>query len=512
MISRTLSSGVDLGEHALDADLAGDPLGRLLRVAGQQDRRQAERLQLADRLGARRLDRVAHRERRSRRAVPGDDDLAAFAPDDDLAAVDDAGDADAGLVAEAGDGRQLADLGARGAGDRLGDRMLARRLDGAGQAQDIGARVAPFRSATSASSILPSVTVPVLSSTIVSTRRVCSRISGPLIRMPSCAPRPVPTISAVGVARPRAQGQAMIRTATAAVKAVAAEAPKASQPASVSSERTITTGTKIAETRSASRCTGALPDWAASTRRAICASAVSAPTLVARTIEPAIGVDRRAGDVGADRDLDRQRLAGQHRLVDRRLALDDDAVGRDLLAGADDEQVADLELGDGNEHLLAVAQHARLLGAELQQLADRLRGAALGAGLEVAAEHDQRRHDRADLEVGVGGDAADEHDGRPEPGGDRAERDQRVHRRREVARVLQRGAVEPDAGVEDDRRREGEREPLPAGEAQRRHHRQQGDRHGQDDRERQPPREHGQRLVVMVMPAASCAALAGCAP
>ena len=42
---------------------------------------------------------------------------------------------------------------------------------------------------------------------------------GPLMRMPSWAPRPVPTISAVGVASPRAHGQAMISTATAAVKA-----------------------------------------------------------------------------------------------------------------------------------------------------------------------------------------------------------------------------------------------------------------------------------------------------
>ena len=45
-------------------------------------------------------------------------------------------------------------------------------------------------SATPASSSLPSVTVPVLSSTIVSIRRVCSSTCGPLIRMPSCAPRP----------------------------------------------------------------------------------------------------------------------------------------------------------------------------------------------------------------------------------------------------------------------------------------------------------------------------------
>jgi hypothetical protein len=75
----------------------------------------------------------------------------------------------------------------------------------------------------------------------------------------------------------------MMRTATAAVNAADAEAPNASQPTSVASEMTITIGTKIPDTRSARRCTGAFPDWASSTSRAIWASAVSAPTLVART-------------------------------------------------------------------------------------------------------------------------------------------------------------------------------------------------------------------------------------
>ena len=70
-------------------------------------------------------------------------------------------------------------------------------------------------------------------------------------------------------------------------------------------------------------------------------------------------------------DLDGDRLAGQHRLIDCRLALDDDAVGSDLLARTDDEQVADTKLGDRDEHFLTVAQHPRLLGAELEQRADR---------------------------------------------------------------------------------------------------------------------------------------------
>ncbi len=127
------------------------------------------------------------------------------------------------------------------------------------------------------------VTVPVLSSTTVSTRRVDSSTSGPRTSTPSWAPRPVPTSSAVGVARPSAQGQATISTATAAVNAAVAPPPASSHPASVSAESATTSGTKTAETRSARRCTSALPDWASSTRRAIWASWVSEPTRVART-------------------------------------------------------------------------------------------------------------------------------------------------------------------------------------------------------------------------------------
>ncbi len=67
-------------------------------------------------------------------------------------------------------------------------------------------------------------------------RRVRSRISGPLMRIPSCAPRPVPTMSAVGVASPSAQGQAMISTATAAEKAAVGSPVTTSQPARVASE------------------------------------------------------------------------------------------------------------------------------------------------------------------------------------------------------------------------------------------------------------------------------------
>ena len=131
--------------------------------------------------------------------------------------------------------------------------------------------------------MVPVVTVPVLSSTMVSTRRVLSSTSGPLISTPIWAPRPVPTSRAVGVASPRAQGQAMISTATAAVPAITALPPKTSQPMKVAMAITNTIGTKMPETRSARRWISALPDWASSTSFAIRASWVSEPTRVART-------------------------------------------------------------------------------------------------------------------------------------------------------------------------------------------------------------------------------------
>src|SRR5215813_13145797 len=58
-----------------------------------------------------------------------------------------------------------------------------------------------------------------------------SRASAFLTRTPTCAPRPVPTMIDIGVARPRAQGQAMMSTATAltSAKPMAGAGPKIDQ-------------------------------------------------------------------------------------------------------------------------------------------------------------------------------------------------------------------------------------------------------------------------------------------
>ena len=113
--------------------------------------------------------------------------------------------------------------------------------------------------------------------------RADSKASLPLNSTPSSAPRPVPTRIAAGVARPRAQGQAMIRTATPLRRAVASSASPRSQPTNVAEPIARTTGAKTPATRSTSFCTGALEACASSTSLAMRARAVSRPTRVAST-------------------------------------------------------------------------------------------------------------------------------------------------------------------------------------------------------------------------------------
>ena len=80
----------------------------------------------------------------------------------------------------------------------------------------------------------PASACPVLSSTTVSSLRAVSSASAPRTRMPISAPRPVPTMIAVGVASPSAQGQAMISTATNASIALVKLEPVSSQTANES--------------------------------------------------------------------------------------------------------------------------------------------------------------------------------------------------------------------------------------------------------------------------------------
>ena len=95
--------------------------------------------------------------------------------------------------------------------------MLARALDAGGEAQQLVSSK-PGAGTIATTFGLPSVSVPVLSTTSVSTFSMRSSASAFLISTPSSAPRPTPTMIDIGVASPSAQGQAMISTLTAATR------------------------------------------------------------------------------------------------------------------------------------------------------------------------------------------------------------------------------------------------------------------------------------------------------
>src|SRR5690606_20375395 len=106
----------------------------------------------------------------------------------------------------------------------------------------------------------------------------------PLIRIPFAAPTAVPTMMAVGVASPRAQGQLMTTTDMAKSRekssgssycwanqsrGTTCDTDSEYQVRKVVAAMTRISGVNTEATRSAYACTGALLIWAASTSRTI---------------------------------------------------------------------------------------------------------------------------------------------------------------------------------------------------------------------------------------------------
>ena len=128
----------------------------------------------------------------------------------------------------------------------------------------------------------PLVSVPVLSMITTWTRAAASIAAAFLNRIPRFAPRPVPTMIAVGVARPSASGHVMTTTVMAKRMAWLKLRPASSQTTKVSVPPTSATSTSQKAARSASCCPGAFELWASWTSFTIWARAVSEPTFVAR--------------------------------------------------------------------------------------------------------------------------------------------------------------------------------------------------------------------------------------
>ena len=99
----------------------------------------------------------------------------------------------------------------------------------------------------------PSVSVPVLSNVTVCTRCAISSAWTSLIKIPCLAATPVPAMMATGVAKPKAQGHAITKTATAWMSAVSKPSPSAIQVPKVSKAINRTTGTKTSATLSTKR-------------------------------------------------------------------------------------------------------------------------------------------------------------------------------------------------------------------------------------------------------------------
>src|SRR5665811_329834 len=120
--------------------------------------------------------------------------------------------------------------------------------------------------------ILPSVSVPVLSNTKCVTLDKVSSTKPFLTNMPCLAPKPVATATDIGVAIPSAQGQVMISTEVAAIRA--SSKFSVFQMKNVSVAQISVTKTNHGTMESAMRCIGALEACASSTSRMIFASVV----------------------------------------------------------------------------------------------------------------------------------------------------------------------------------------------------------------------------------------------
>ena len=163
----------------------------------------------------------------------------------------------------------------------------------------------------------------------------------------------------------------MISTATAGTSAASKVPSIRYQTTAVTAATAITIGTKIRDAtgeplhrRLGALCLG---DQARSAR-APCPAPRGSP----RPFAGRRPVHGRPGDLVARVFSTGDGLARQHRLVDRRRALEHPAVHRDLLARQDLQRPADLDGVDGHLQLLVVPQHPGVLRPHLEEALDGL--------------------------------------------------------------------------------------------------------------------------------------------
>ena len=215
-------------------------------------------------------------------------------------------------------------------------------LERRGEAEELLVSDAPATWTRSVRRGRPSVIVPVLSRRTSVMRRAFSSAPALRKRMPERAPRPVPTRIAVGVARPSAQGQAMIRTDASAIVAKSA---RGSGPRTYQATQVTTPIAEDDRDEDARDPVGELLD-----RRLRGLRLLDEPHDLRERrraadgrglhVEGALAVERAADDAVALRLRHRDRLARDHGLVDRRGAGADHPVDRHGIAGLHAQPVA----------------------------------------------------------------------------------------------------------------------------------------------------------------------------
>ena len=147
----------------------------------------------------------------------------------------------------------------------------------------------------------------------------------------------MPTMMAMGVASPRAQGQAMMSTATALTSACgrAGAGPKMSQAMKVMKRGADNGGNKdggnlVGQMLNGSTATLRLPDQADDLgKHGLTADALGSHQ------DGAVAVDAGADDAVAGMLFDGDGFAGNQRLIDHRAAFEHEAIDGNLFAGAD---------------------------------------------------------------------------------------------------------------------------------------------------------------------------------
>ena len=203
----------------------------------------------------------------------------------------------------------------------------------------------------------------------------------------------------------------------------------------------------------------------------------------------AVAIDAAAGQGGIGFLGDRQRLAGEHRLVHLRATFQQDAVHRHALARQHHQAVAQQQLAHRHVNLLAVFQHhMRQRRPQRMQGADGGGGLAFSAGLQPFAQHHQRDHHGRGFKVQVrhaAGLSAQPEPHRQPPARAGADGDQQIHVAGARLQRMPAGPVKARAQPELHRRGQrklpGSREhPVPPGQV---------GQHGQDQRRSQGQRQ-----------------------